>query len=282
MLAIRDGRCRAEARARRRLAALGLTRDPLDALCCPPQLAKADLRVMLVVSARPFEDYFETVPRVSIAGSRLQRGTSGVCCPAVPALRHTSRYWLVGSEAQVKLTPRGGRGGGGDNRRVFRKPRPGETPFFFFYETRGASGKACRFPSCRCPNHSLVSNSPHQPSHSRRDVAHLSLSQEFTALRDMSTVVEMEALSPAQCLMLATAVIGESTLKSHEGVDLLPAGSDKVLHVKSGGGNPLFVRNIAIVSARSPPGRAWPYHPARCASGTSVGCPAETSEPQEA
>lgn len=65
----------------------------------------------------------------------------------------------------------------------------------------------------------------------------------------MSTTVEMAPLSPAECRVLATAVIGESTMAAHPDVNLLPPGSDLVLHQKSGGGNPLFVRNIAIVSS---------------------------------
>ncbi|CAN0418259.1 unnamed protein product [Ascophyllum nodosum] len=68
---------------------------------------------------------------------------------------------------------------------------------------------------------------------------------EFTAFRDMSTTIEMSPLSPADCLVLARRVIGEAVVASHPEVDLLPPGSDVVLHEKSGAGNPLFVRNIA-------------------------------------
>ena len=75
--------------------------------------------------------------------------------------------------------------------------------------------------------------------------------QEFTAFRDMSTTIEMSPLSPADCLVLARRVIGEAVVASHPEVDLLPPGSDVVLHEKSGAGNPLFVRNIAAVSINS-------------------------------
>lgn len=46
-------------------------------------------------------------------------------------------------------------------------------------------------------------------------------------------------------------MIGEAVIAAHPEADLLPEGSDVILHEKSGGGNPLFVRNIAIVSAAS-------------------------------
>lgn len=58
----------------------------------------------------------------------------------------------------------------------------------------------------------------------------------------------MSPLSPSDCLVLARHVIGEDVLAAHPKAELLPDGSDVVLHEKSGGGNPLFVRNIAIVS----------------------------------
>lgn len=58
----------------------------------------------------------------------------------------------------------------------------------------------------------------------------------------------MSSLSPSDCLVLARHVIGEAVIDAHPEADLLPEGSDVVLHEKSGGGNPLFVRNIAIVS----------------------------------
>ena len=35
------------------------------------QLARAQLKVMIVISARPFEEYFETVPNVSARGRLL-------------------------------------------------------------------------------------------------------------------------------------------------------------------------------------------------------------------
>lgn len=68
----------------------------------------------------------------------------------------------------------------------------------------------------------------------------------------MSKTIEMVPLSPADCLLLATSIIGEALIAAHPNVDLLPPGSDVVLHEKSGGGNPLFVRNIAIVSKNVP------------------------------
>ncbi len=58
----------------------------------------------------------------------------------------------------------------------------------------------------------------------------------------------MSPLSPAECLVLARHMIGEATMAAHPEAELLPEGSDVVIHEKSGGGNPLFVRNIAIVS----------------------------------
>lgn len=64
----------------------------------------------------------------------------------------------------------------------------------------------------------------------------------------MGTTIVMEPLSPSDCLVLGRHVIGEALIASRPEADLLPAGSDVVLHEKSGGGNPLFVRNIAIVS----------------------------------
>lgn len=68
--------------------------------------------------------------------------------------------------------------------------------------------------------------------------------------RELSTTIEMVPLSPSDCLVLATAIIGEAPIAAHPNADLLPPGSDRLLHEKSGGGNPLFVRNIAVVSAR--------------------------------
>lgn len=65
----------------------------------------------------------------------------------------------------------------------------------------------------------------------------------------MSTTIEMAPLSPADCHLLATYVIGDALRAAHPHVDLLPSGSDLILHEKSGGGNPLFVRNIATVSS---------------------------------
>lgn len=61
----------------------------------------------------------------------------------------------------------------------------------------------------------------------------------------------MSPLSPSDCLVLAKHMIGEAVIAAHPEADLLPEGSDVILHEKSGGGNPLFVRNIAIVSAAS-------------------------------
>lgn len=62
----------------------------------------------------------------------------------------------------------------------------------------------------------------------------------------------MSPLSPSDCLVLARHVIGEDVMAAHPEADLLPDGSDVILDEKSGGGNPLFVRNIAIVSFESP------------------------------
>ncbi|KAG5182448.1 hypothetical protein JKP88DRAFT_319103, partial [Tribonema minus] len=67
--------------------------------------------------------------------------------------------------------------------------------------------------------------------------------QEFVSLREMGTTVEMRPLSESECLELGRAVIGPETLEAHP--DVLPEGSAAVLLQKSGGGNPLFVRNIA-------------------------------------
>lgn len=85
-------------------------------------------------------------------------------------------------------------------------------------------------------------------THSRITTRANYVEQELTAFREMSKTIEMVPLSPADCLLLATSVIGEALIAAHPNVDLLPPGSDMVLHEKSGGGNPLFVRNIAIVS----------------------------------
>lgn len=63
----------------------------------------------------------------------------------------------------------------------------------------------------------------------------------------MGTTIEMSPLSPSDCLVLAQHIIGEAVIASHPEAELLPPGSDVVLHEKSGGGNPLFVRNIVIV-----------------------------------
>lgn len=74
----------------------------------------------------------------------------------------------------------------------------------------------------------------------------------------------MSPLSPSDCLVLAKYMIGEAVMAAHPEADLLPEGSDVILHEKSGGGNPLFVRNIAIVSAASSE-----VHPLRgCWGGT--------------
>lgn len=59
----------------------------------------------------------------------------------------------------------------------------------------------------------------------------------------------MNPLPPVDCLELARRVIGETAFASRPGVELFPPGSDVVLHEKSGGGTPLFVRNIAAVSS---------------------------------
>lgn len=67
--------------------------------------------------------------------------------------------------------------------------------------------------------------------------------------REIGTTVEMSPLSPSECLVLAKHMIGEAVMAAHPEADLLPEGSDVILTEKSGGGNPLFVRNIAIVSA---------------------------------
>ena len=64
----------------------------------------------------------------------------------------------------------------------------------------------------------------------------------------MSTTIAMSPLSPEDCLVLARHVVGETVFAAYPEADLLPAGSDAILHEKSGGGNPLFVRNIAVVS----------------------------------
>ncbi|CAM9220570.1 unnamed protein product [Ectocarpus sp. 4 AP-2014] len=69
---------------------------------------------------------------------------------------------------------------------------------------------------------------------------------DFTTFREIGTTIEMSPLSPSDCLVLARHVIGEAVIDAHPEADLLPEGSDIVLHKKSGGGNPLFVRNIAI------------------------------------
>ena len=65
---------------------------------------------------------------------------------------------------------------------------------------------------------------------------------------------------------MARHMIGEAVMAAHPEAELLPEGSDVVLHEKSGGGNPLFVRNIAIVSPRRMQGPVpllpSPRHPA--------------------
>eukprot|EP00903_Cladosiphon_okamuranus_P010662 g10080.t1 len=69
---------------------------------------------------------------------------------------------------------------------------------------------------------------------------------DFTTFRQIGTTVEMSPLSPSDCLVLARHMVGEAVMAAHPDADLLPEGSDVILHEKSGGGNPLFVRNIAI------------------------------------
>lgn len=87
------------------------------------------------------------------------------------------------------------------------------------------------------------------PSHSQlRPSSSQQFLQDFTTFREIGTTIEMFPLSPSDCLVLARHVIGEAVIDAHPEADLLPEGSDIVLHEKSGGGNPLFVRNIAIVS----------------------------------
>ncbi|CAM9364214.1 unnamed protein product, partial [Chrysoparadoxa australica] len=67
--------------------------------------------------------------------------------------------------------------------------------------------------------------------------------QEFISLREMGTTVEMKPFDEEQCVELAHLVLGEQLLAQHP--DALPPNLGKLLLEKSGGGNPLFVRNIA-------------------------------------
>ncbi|CAM9512372.1 unnamed protein product, partial [Phaeothamnion confervicola] len=66
---------------------------------------------------------------------------------------------------------------------------------------------------------------------------------EFVTLREMGTTVEMQPFDGGECLTLARHIIGDELLMRYP--EVLPAGSDEVLLDKSGGGNPLCVRNIA-------------------------------------